>query len=266
MIDTNVSHDKYVYHYTRLETFLERILPTSKLRLGLFLNTNDPRESKVWHFGYSYMVKPDFPIELLGIAASHEIKKGTKLLCLSMDKPGKRTSLFYGRGHQRPRMWAQYADNHRGVCLVFDREKLIETAKAELGAKGNLYIEPVHYGDKDEIIVGPEYSINCDNCLEIGVPTFVEKQVQSYYQHYFFRKHVDWQHEHEFRILLRNQIEEPEFVSISNSIKAVFLGADFPKVYEAIVLNYCTEFQVSVGKMEWWNGMPTVNSYLKYEL
>jgi hypothetical protein len=37
-----------IYHYTRLDTGLEKILSSNKIRLGLLGNTNDPRETKPW--------------------------------------------------------------------------------------------------------------------------------------------------------------------------------------------------------------------------
>ena len=42
--------DRYLYHYTKAETALTHILPMNRLRLGRFENTNDPRETRHWHF------------------------------------------------------------------------------------------------------------------------------------------------------------------------------------------------------------------------
>ena len=39
---------KYLFHYTRAETFMTRILPTLRLRMSSFSDLNDPRESKNW--------------------------------------------------------------------------------------------------------------------------------------------------------------------------------------------------------------------------
>ncbi|WP_458179926.1 DUF2971 domain-containing protein [Bradyrhizobium sp. 14AA] len=31
---------------------------------------------------------------------------------------------IWSRGFCRPRMWQQYGDNYRGVCMVYDRQAL----------------------------------------------------------------------------------------------------------------------------------------------
>ena len=31
-----------------------------------------------------------------------------------------------------PRMWAQYGENHKGVCFIFDKAKLIKKITKEL--------------------------------------------------------------------------------------------------------------------------------------
>jgi hypothetical protein len=37
---------------------------------------------------------------------------------------GRGVNNIWGRGFSRPRMWQQYGDNYRGVCMIFDRAAL----------------------------------------------------------------------------------------------------------------------------------------------
>ena len=40
-----------IYHYTKLTTLIEYILPTKTLKSNSFSNMNDPRESSLWSMG-----------------------------------------------------------------------------------------------------------------------------------------------------------------------------------------------------------------------
>ena len=76
-------------------------------------------------------------------------KTATKIACFSADvvpKPGVDPSLLFGKGFCRSRMWSQYADAHRGVCLIFDRNILIDSV--------NDHIKTLE--------IKPETSINLD--------------------------------------------------------------------------------------------------------
>ena len=53
----------------------------------------------------------------------------------------------YRRGYARPRMWEQYGDNHRGVCLVFDKAELHATVMPQLEALGPHWHGAVTYSN-----------------------------------------------------------------------------------------------------------------------
>jgi hypothetical protein len=112
--------DCYPYHYTTLEASLGSILPTASLRLGLFLDTNDPRESKDWRFKHVLDGREDAePLDLktLNDEVARLAQRTCKVLCLTRDDPeGCSTPPeTFGRGFAHSRMWAQYAGSHSGV-------------------------------------------------------------------------------------------------------------------------------------------------------
>lgn len=129
-----VAPDQYLYHYTSLETALVRIIPTGKLRAVSLSQVNDPREYSDWYL--NAVVDLDMPGEdvsneefvALSKIVNEEVRKRLKVLCFAADKPSAAAmeppDYEFGRGYAHSRMWDQYADRHRGVCLIFDRARI----------------------------------------------------------------------------------------------------------------------------------------------
>lgn len=59
----------------------------------------------------------------------------------------KRLLDFILPGYCHPRMWDQYAEKHRGLCLVFDGAKLETRIRRELGGKSQIFHGRVSYVD-----------------------------------------------------------------------------------------------------------------------
>jgi len=126
-----------LFHYTSRAKALEHILPTGRLRFGRLPRTHDPREfAPVW-FGIAGFVGEDdelttrSPFEL--IEEAQDLLRGSvHVLCFTEDQPS-RSGLHrgYGNGPLRARMWAQYSDNHTGVCLCFDGDRHIAAASEQ---------------------------------------------------------------------------------------------------------------------------------------
>lgn len=121
---------KYLYHYTSREVLLEYILPSEKIKMSQFGLTNDPRESKKWSFTIVFpgIVYPLNSNEVNSIIdkANLLVKEYCKVICFTRDDPNieklHHGHKIYGRGYAHPRMWAQYAKRHTGVCIVFDKK------------------------------------------------------------------------------------------------------------------------------------------------
>jgi hypothetical protein len=121
-----------VYHYTKASTALEFILQDRQLRLSPITESNDSNEA-ISH-----------PVCVSGLpgerdqtaAASRRLKELVRkphlIASFTRDAPDDQLArnlpapMF---GWQRDRMWAQYADNFRGVCLCFDRAALERNAR-----------------------------------------------------------------------------------------------------------------------------------------
>jgi hypothetical protein len=61
---------------------------------------------------------------------------------------------------------------------------------------------------------------------------------------------------YEYRWLVHNSENKPEYVSIIGSISAVFVGDNFPKENEQSLIELCKELGIPIGKITWLNGIP----------
>jgi len=104
-------------------------------------------------------------------------------------------------------MWAQYADNSCGACIVINEEKFVERNKELL--EGKFY--------KKENVVYKESIYNKDIKTHRDPEIFIRDN----WEHLFFKKYIDWGQEHERRFF---GIDLPDFLSIKGCIEFICLG------------------------------------------
>lgn len=140
-----------VYHYTKAATAFDFIIPTMTFQLSSIVDTNDPWEGRYQACGFTRTKRTDRGV---GLEELDELVKRTRVGCFCRDEESasKQDRMFTGScfGWARDRMWAQYADHHRGLCLWFDREKLIANAREALGARGDIIAGDVSY-ERDDV-------------------------------------------------------------------------------------------------------------------
>lgn len=102
-----------------------------------------------------------------------------------------------------PVMWEEYGDQHRGICITYDLNKLSETSPI----LGHLF--PVQYSNVPFISVSPKKLENNP--------------------YFYLRKETKWEHECEWRLVyLKNALSElngKRFVSLNNCITSITFGA-----------------------------------------
>lgn len=260
----NRPQDKFLYHYTSLNSAFEHILHEGALKLSPMHLTNDPRESKEWYFSVkkSPSLEDDQATwkdnDKINAYLNMEIKKGCKLTCFSQDDEYTTSNSDCGWAH--PRMWAQYADNHRGICLAFDKTLLVSDAEKSLEGKGQLYYEKVTYLNYHDLMKQNVFLLDSQAINKKALTHTVKQLIKEQYRQLFFTKHSDWLQEREFRILLKDKEESPEFIPIHNSIFAVIVGVDFPfAAYLPLLRFYCHKYSIPVATTIWRNGMPTLH-------
>lgn len=248
--------DKFVYHYTKRETALERILFSGKIMLNQLKNTNDPREYKNWGVtatGGSDDMNPLW--QALEFVNSNRQTK-TKVLCLTMDElvNNHRVGLFR-RGFARSRMWAQYGGENTGVCLIFDKSGLEAAVEKAAAKKDECYFESVAYSDQQgEITLGFDAIGESQEEINRGI----DQYIQANYKAQFFTKSLDWRDEVEYRMMVYNNVAEPIFASITDNLECVVLGSDFPTVYVPLVRKLCEKFGAGVAQLHWNAGLPAI--------
>jgi hypothetical protein len=231
-LSTDGSVDRFIYHYTRWECLLD--IAQDGLRLNSLDRMNDPRESKEWFLGITSGTADDTS-RVWRIA--HDYRKLVRAATFCSDEhiDGEEQKQPVRRGYARPRMWAQYAGNHTGVCIAFDRamlsERVADTFAGRLG--GWLVSGRVAYvtEQKDD----PAYQ----GVQVIGITA--EQAVSRFYDQHreriFLVKHTDWRDEAEFRFLAYDPVaprdaddpadEHSTFVSLDGCVAGLVLGTDF---------------------------------------
>jgi hypothetical protein len=258
---------KFVYHYTRADTFAEKILPSMTLRMGSFQDLNDPREAKTWPFKF-YSRSPagnDLFSPALFDEATKYVTQRTLVLCCSRDDPSVNKDnddrpIRSGYGH--PSMWAHYADRHRGLCLVLDHKLLHESIVSESGAD-NLFSGPVEYlntvhGPSSHLPRGGYDLVYLEDYVEYGLDKVMESHIRLFQRELFFTKHEDWKNEWEFRWVLRSGNAVPVFVPISDCLHAVVLGHDCPEDMTEAISELCRASNIPVHRALWHGWMLTL--------
>ena len=263
-----------IYHYTKAKSGLN-ILFEKKLRLNKIGKTNDPRESQLW-------ILPTFLEQPNNLDVADVIKEANdvihndiprviedewKVACFTLEgssqneqtnKVFKRMfAAFLDPGYSHPRMWAQYGESHKGVCLQFDQHELHNKLKKSFGER--CFPGPVNY---DGSTVG-SYSINppatsniINDIKNLGSKDTARKYVTDNYQAFFLKKNPDWAGEAEYRWLVHSPNSEFEEVSIEGAIIGIIVGMDFSRIYDPSLKTFCRELGIWAKRMKWHNGLP----------
>jgi hypothetical protein len=170
------------------------------LRLGALGQMNDPRESKDWHPPLVFrgdLQLTENEIDAFNRAVA-ECKKRIRVAAFCLDQPFDEEYNRSRRGYSRPRMWAQYAENHKGVCIVMDRSGLDQAIHLRypdqrdswvLAGKVE-YVETARDDPASRAIV-----LRDDHNIEASV----QDHFRMLAARLFFVKQVDWRDENEYR-------------------------------------------------------------------
>jgi hypothetical protein len=197
------------------------------------------------------------------------MKEEWKVLCFTLehsipdgiDDPLEQLQGYYfNHGYAHPSMWAHYAENHQGVCLWFDGNKLDENLNKGLGKRCKILKGKVRYNiAPGALVIPPLPRTIFEDVQALGAKNAARKYVFDHYEQFFLRKHSDWESEVEFRWLVHSRKRAPEYVSIYGAIKGVLVGADFPDTEKALLSALCKRLEISAGQITWENGVPTVS-------
>ena len=235
--------DGALFHYTKFESLL-KILDTMTLRSLPLSKLNDLNEANIDSLDWNQ----DF---MLVFKAEKYVKEQCSIISFSknyMNGP------ICEEGSNHPAMWAHYAQDSKGVCIVLDKGNLLENNKKQLSTL--FYkLEPVGYSLHN----APKYGIEYESYTDVS--DFVRKN----YKELFYKKHVDWSYEDEVRFF----VESPEiYLNIKGAIKYIVLGGRLR--FDEAQIERLIELMITPGKKayRYFNMhsfaemMPTINGYL----
>ncbi len=226
--------DGSIYHYTRASTFMNYIVPYGELKLSPYSNSMDPREQHPSYFGIAYKEEAgEAQISeslTLAVEASDNLRDRAQMLCFSNSYeplfPGLQWDWDGDRGWAQSAMWTHFSERHTGVCLEFNKERLLHDIREEVGSSSRLLSGDVVYiGSGDQPISVP--NIYIQNPSDISADSVFSHAIHNSISS-FFRKDRCWNYEQEFRVVAINRCGEPVYFPITGSLERVILGAQFP--------------------------------------
>lgn len=251
--DPNFCEGNFLYHFTDIEKVI-KILYGDSLKFSKICTTNDTLESKP---------KMDIPAnqenDLFEIIRHlRDInKRHVQILCFTKDVVRKSTNCvsgkkvytdYSGRGFALPRMWAQYARNNTGVCLVFDKNLLIELIQNSLG------ISLIHHGSVQYVSKFENFKYNpvklkklldqvnqYHNAMQQSFVdlNFLKSNIE-FVEYNYFSKLDDWAGENEYRFLTYG--EEDYFIKqIKDALIGIVIGENIDPAYEEIIKVLCND-------------------------
>lgn len=250
---------KYLYHYTNIEKAI-KIIHSQELRFSSITNTNDTSEAKLKILFTDssnneislmddrvkrvdeYFKKYHDVVRLLCFSMDTSLSKKEKTAAAVLHKNHAKDKYFdvSGRGFALPRMWAQYADNNAGVCLIINKACLedqlrnrIEFFKcSKVVYKGFFDVYKIDEAKLNELSKKIEMVAN-------GGLTLVNlmQKDKVFLQYNFFEKLNDWQNEHEYRYLALT--DKPEnMITVKNLfqfVEGIVIGEKIDPAYEEAI-------------------------------
>ena len=251
-----------IYHYTSTKVLIESILPKNSIKFNSLENTNDPLEFQNYIIKYNQSFT--YNIFEVGIELNKILKKGFKICCFSIDSSSENDYIF-NKGFCRSRMWSQYADNNRGVCLIFNKkmfEKCMFKWAKELNENFNdkvfIYNKPIKYDDSLD-------GLNEALTVKIsGNPkNYIHRHIEKYIDNLLFLKVEDYSSENEYRIGLYSKafdVEDEIFINYENSLEGIILGTNFCTEYLINIHQFNKYSGVTIFSLNWENGKPELDT------
>ncbi|MFL5764924.1 MAG: DUF2971 domain-containing protein [Bacteroidia bacterium] len=227
-----------IYHYCKLSTAIEHILPNNQLLLSPIKNTNDPRENKSFVFGAQWW-QDDFNIgkmNELNQEISNALRDDCKLMCFSEDYKH-----FWG--YESSRMWAHYGDNHKGLCIELDKEEFLKENAGIIDPKLMRKINYYEFNIREPII---HKTVDHTLLKKMGMQEYLREVFRPEHLEYlYFTKNKEWESEQELRLLHFSKNKANEYCSIKKSIRNIFLGVDFHDSYLPAITALCPSIDIS---------------------
>jgi hypothetical protein len=249
---------EWLCHYTTAEAAFGAILPTRRLRMSPYSRMRDPLENKDLNITFGGWQREGQNVDDLFsrvLRGVKHIRDGMRILSMTIDAP--EWGVPFGCAWARPRMWEQYASNHRGVCLVFRRDQLERELGAELQKLAPYYAGPVGY-TPDGFSGSNARDLDAADFTDPSrVPGDAAEYIERHHQDFFFLKTADWATEFEFRFALLGPGEDEHvFLDFGGALAAAIVGERFPVWQIPGAQASCQEHGAELRQVNWEMGEP----------
>jgi hypothetical protein len=211
------------------------------LKFNSIVETNDPKENNLY-LGHICKLplfeetqeglNKKFDL-MVRVQIFEELQREFKVLCFSKSyKSGK----VLISGYKMPRMWAQYGQNHTGVCIEFDKKELVEKIKTSFN--------PVFYGN---VAYKSNFKLIDIETDKLDDKEYLKNFMVKNRTQIFFTKHTDWLTEREFRFLYCGKNDY--VVHLRALIKGIYLGINFNKYYYPMIKYFNQGNNLSIFQM-----------------
>jgi hypothetical protein len=233
--------EAWLCHYTRAETAFAHILPSGKLRMNPYSKMRDPFENQrpVFLSAGAWGDDRDEQERLFWKLQGAVSRSRDRWALLSLTQGDHRefsrdVESLFRCPWSRPRMWEQYAENHAGACLIFDRAALREALHHDLGGKGQYSEGSVEYTPAG-FAASEGAAVQLGDFHEATLKDDVAHHVVKHNRDFFFLKTEDWASEFEYRVVFRRESDVPlanivagHFAGYGRALRYVVVGERFP--------------------------------------
>lgn len=264
--------DAFVYHFTTFKTARDFILGGERQILAnLMAKMNDPFEHTPKQLPLAWKtidaIEDDLASRVHKVLIDATVSDA-RLFCCSLDVPAQKCAhqngpiytRFNRRGFDHPSMWAHYADNHRGVCLIFYRERLNQSFRKACEPKGLKSISaPVNYERfaASRLLRESDWYVTKDqsDMTQSSLKQWARDHIIANYTLFYFTKHDDWTPEAEYRWLILGDHKEDLLIPLKgDELAGVILGSDFPLIDHQNACKLCDDWRIPIRAMIWTNG------------
>jgi hypothetical protein len=239
--------DRYLYRYTSLEQAAAVALRKSLLLAPLWA-MNDVNESEPQLINpVTSTDDPSDPVRSVPEAVWRPVQDeldrrrlNTRIVAFTRDSfAGADTTAKRAdaRGFARQTMWAHYADDCQGVCLVYDRQKLIDAAEAK-------WNHAVACRDVTYTEAGFSSAIARRGIVSFDTPPNIDDHYRRMVIPNLFEKNGDWAVEREFRVLIPDDANLDASLNVDGKVVGIVLGPRFKEFALPTALAIARAFDV----------------------
>jgi hypothetical protein len=147
-----------------------------------------------------------------------------------------------------------YGDQGRGVCLVFDKARLVESLSPVLAGLGSHSRSgAVRYANEP---LWRDTYLNLQIIRLGGRDALVNDTAAEHMEALFFTKLTDWTSEHEYRFVVATDSVDPINVSVADSLTSVVMGYEWAPQFLPSLKDLCTGTHVTIRQLRWFNAEP----------